>query len=120
MTKRKAVEPDASEFTPEEGEPIRIEEEDLKEEESTGEAGRTWTEEFTVAGEELVDTVRRLVHEAGVRRIVVQNKEKRILFEIPIVLGVAGIAFLPTYTALALAAALITDCTIAVERVAES
>lgn len=120
MSEEKGIEPDATGFTPDEGEPIRIEEEDLKAEESTGDTGRTWTEEFTVAGEELVDTVRRLVHEAGVRRIVVKNQEKRILFEIPIVLGVAGIAFLPTYTALALAAALLTDCTIAVERVAES
>lgn len=119
MNEEKDREQNVGGFSPTEGEPIRIEEEDLKQEETAGETGQTWTEEFTVAGEELVETVRRLVREAGVRRIVVKNKEKRILFEIPIVLGVAGIALLPTYTALALGAALLTDCTIAVERVAE-
>lgn len=97
---------------------IRIEEDDLEQE--AGEktrAGEAWTEEFVVAGEELVETVKELIHEANVRRIVVKNKEKRILFEIPLVLGVAGIAWLPIYSALALIAALVSDCTITVERV---
>jgi hypothetical protein len=78
---------------------------------------RVWSEEIRVAGEELVNTVKQLVHEANVRRIVIRNAEKRILFEIPIVLGVAGIALLPVWTALALVAALVADCSIVVERV---
>jgi hypothetical protein len=82
--------------------------------------GERWTEEFVVAGEELLTTVKRLVREANVRRIVIKNKEKRILIEIPLVLGVAGIAFLPVYASLALAGALMADCTIAVERVGGS
>jgi hypothetical protein len=107
-------------FSPSEGEPIRIEEDEVKGEEQSEAKGKTWTEEFTVAGEELVDTVRRLVREVGVRRIIVKNEQKRVLFEIPLVLGVAGIAFLPIYASLALIAALVADCTITVERVAES
>ena len=107
-------------LTPSEGEPIRIEEEDLKGAEQAEAAGRTWTEEFTVAGEELVDTIRRLVREVGVRRILIKNEEKRILFEIPLALGVAGIALLPIYASVALIAALVADCTITVERVAEA
>lgn len=105
-------------FTPEEGEPIRIDEEDMKGNGAAGSAGKSWTEEFTVAGEELVDTVRKLVREAGVRRIVIKNEQKRVLFEIPMVLGIAGIAFLPVYASLALIAAIVADCTITVERVA--
>ncbi len=96
-------------------EEIHVEEE--AEGASNGKSQQRWTEEFTVAGEELVGTVKRLVREANVRRIVVQNKEKRILFEIPLVLGLTGIALLPIYSALALTAALLTDCTITVERV---
>jgi hypothetical protein len=99
----------------------RSEEEIHVEEETTagsnGKSQQTWTEEFTVAGEELVSTVKQLVHEANVRRIVVQNREKRILFEIPLVLGLTGIALLPIYSALALSAALVADCTIKVERI---
>ena len=106
-------------FSPEEGDPIRIDEEEVKGNGNAESKGKSWTEEFTVAGEELVDTVRKLVREAGVRRIVVKNEQKRVLFEIPMVLGIAGIAFLPVYTSLALIAAIVTDCTITVERVAD-
>ena len=86
---------------------------------SKADNGQGWTEEFVVAGEELVATVKKLVREANVRRIIIKNKEKRILFEIPLVFGVAGIAFLPVYASLALAGALMAECTITVERIAE-
>ena len=99
-------------------EQIHIEEEATAE----GKAGdqRVWTEELKVAGKDLLDTVMSLVHEATVRRIVIRNADKRILFEIPIVLGVAGIALLPVYSALALIAALVADCSILVERAEEA
>jgi len=85
--------------------------------ESAEEEGQNWTEEFTVAGEELVAKVKQLVHETSVRRIVIKNEAKRIHFEIPLALGVVGIALLPVYSAVALIAALVVDCTIVVERV---
>lgn len=100
-------------------EEIHVEEEEPKEE-TSGTKGQEWTEEFVVAGEELVETVKRLTKEATVRRIVIKNKEKRILFEIPLVVGLAGIALLPIYSALALSAALVAECTITVERVASN
>jgi hypothetical protein len=75
------------------------------------------TEEIKVRGEELVATVKRLIQEAGVRRIVVSNSRERILLELPLVAGLAGIVLLPTYSAMALVAALVADCTIRVERV---
>ena len=99
----------------------KVEGEILVEEEAKGgtgaENGQRWSEEFVVAGEELVETIKGLVREAHVRRIIIKNKEKRILFEIPLVIGVAGIAFLPVYASVALAGALMADCTITVERV---
>ena len=51
------------------------------------------------------------------RRIIIKNEARRIHFEIPLALGLAGIALLPVYSALALIAALVADCTILVERV---
>jgi hypothetical protein len=91
------------------------------EEEQTSEKSeqKDWSEEFVVAGEELVDAVKKLVHEANVRRIVVKNEDRHVYLEIPILLGLAGIALLPVYSALALIAALVTDCTIYVERFEE-
>ena len=72
------------------------------------------SEEFVVRGEELVETVKKFAREAGVRRIVVRNKDGKSLIEIPIVLGVAGIALLPAWSALALIAAMVTECSIVV------
>jgi hypothetical protein len=85
--------------------------------ESAEKKGKGWTEEFTVAGEDLVAKVKQLVHETSVRRIVIKNEAKRIHFEIPLALGVVGIALLPVYAAVALIAALVVDCKILVERV---
>jgi len=69
-----------------------------------------------VAGEELLETVKKLIHEAGVRRVIIKNSEGQTLFEIPLVFGVAGIALLPTLAAVGLVGALLTDCTITVIR----
>lgn len=77
---------------------------------------KSWTEEFTVAGEDVVAFVKNLVHETSVRRIIVKNEAKRIHFEIPLALGLVGIALMPVYAALAVSAALVADCTILVER----
>ena len=90
--------------------------EEINVEEDEMDDGSQWTEEFVAAGAEIVDVVKRLIHEAGVRRVVVKNDEKRIHLELPLWLGVAGIALLPFYAALAVIAALLVDCTILVER----
>ncbi|SRR5690606_25813514 len=95
-------------------EDIVMEEEPMAEE--AKEQGERWQEEFRVAGEELVGTVKKLVHEANVRRVIIKNSEGQTLFEIPLVFGVAGIALLPTLAAVGLVGALITDCTITVIR----
>ncbi|MBE2222944.1 MAG: DUF4342 domain-containing protein [Anaerolineae bacterium] len=94
-------------------EEIPIEEEVVGE---TAEGKKDWGEEFVVAGEELVATVKGLVKEAAIRRIVVKNEKYNIHLEVPLVLGVAGIALVPFYAGLALIAALVTECTILVER----
>ncbi len=84
-------------------------EEDIAEEKS-------WTEEFVVAGNEIWATVKKLAKEATVRHIVIRNEEKGINLHVPMLLGVAGIALLPVYAAIAVIAALVVDCTILVER----
>lgn len=94
-------------------------EEDIKVEEDVVEEGsekKEWVEELKVSSDELLETIKGLVQEAGVRRIVIKNSQKRVLIEIPLVLGLAGIALLPVYSAIALFAALAADCTILVER----
>ncbi len=101
-----------------ETEEIKIEEEEVASSNGESREGIS-TEELVVKGEELVESVKKLIKEAGVRRIVIQYKDGRKLIEIPLVVGVLGIAVLPAWSAIALIAALVTECSILVERVAK-
>jgi hypothetical protein len=74
-------------------------------------------EEFRIDGKELVEKVKELVHQGNIRRIVIKNPEGKILMEIPLTIGVVGTLLLPTVAALGVIAALVTECTIAVERI---
>lgn len=101
-------------------EKINVEEDEMKQEESGEAEGGNWsewTEEFVVAGEELVATVKKLVKETTVRHIEIINEKHDIHFKIPLAVGVVGIFVLGWWTAVALIAALVTDCTIRVVRV---
>lgn len=77
------------------------------------------TEEYVVSGDSLVAKVKELVHESNIRRITIKNEEGRTLIEIPLTLGVVGIVLLPVWAAIGAIAALVTDCTIVVEKVEE-
>ena len=81
---------------------------------------KTFTEEIKTTGEQLVTKVKELVREGNVRRIIVKNEEGKTLIEIPLTLGVVGALFLPVAAALGAIAALVTDCTIVVERVEDA
>jgi CBS domain-containing protein len=81
---------------------------------------KTFTEEIKITGEQLVAKVRELVHEGNVRRIIVKNEEGKTLVEIPLTLGVVGALLLPVAAGLGAIAALVTDCTIVVERVEDA
>ncbi len=77
---------------------------------------KTVHEEFKITGEQLLQKVKELVHEGNVRRISVKQDD-RTLLEIPLTLGVAGIVLAPTLAAVGALAALVTECTIVVEKV---
>ena len=81
---------------------------------------KTFTEEIKISGEQLVTKVKELVREGNVRRVIVKNEEGKTLVEIPLTLGVVGALLLPVAAGLGAIAALITDCTIVVERVEDA
>jgi hypothetical protein len=99
-------------------EEVEIEEEFVEEAAGKEESeDKDWSEEFKVASDELVDTVKKLIREAGVRRIVIKTKDDRVLLEIPVVVGLAGIIILPSVlSVLALIAAMVTETSILVEK----
>ena len=79
----------------------------------------TRVEEFEVSGEKVVETVKALVHEGNIRRVTIKDAHGKSLIEIPLTLGVVGAALLPVWAALGALAALVSKCTIIVERVEE-
>lgn len=75
-----------------------------------------YTEEFKVKGEDLLNKVKEIVNEGNVRRIIVKDKDGKTLVELPLTVGVIGAALAPLLAAVGAIAALVTECTIAVER----
>jgi len=74
------------------------------------------TEEFTVNGEELVAKVKALINEGNIRRIIIKDVEGKTLVEFPLTIGVIGAVLAPILAAVGAIAALVTKCTIVVER----
>jgi len=73
-------------------------------------------EEFSVSGKDLGDKIQQLLHEGNVTRIIVKDMKGKVLLEIPVTLGVIGAVIAPWLAALGVIAALVTNCTIVVER----
>ncbi len=81
------------------------------------------TERFTVSGSELVEKIKQLIHKGNVRKVRLIHKEKT-LFEIPLTIGAPAAATVvliaPVLAAIGAFAALITECTIEVEKTEKS
>jgi len=77
-------------------------------------------EKFTVSGSQLVEKVKQLIHEGNIRKVRVLH-EGRTVLEIPLSIGAPaaaiGIMAAPILAALGAFAALITECTIEVEKI---
>src|SRR6478672_7944492 len=76
---------------------------------------RTHWESFKVEGGQLLDEFKRLIHEGNVRRVVIKRDGESIV-EFPLTIGVVGAALMPPLAAVGAIAALVTECTIEVER----
>ncbi len=74
------------------------------------------TEEFHVNGEELLSKIKKLVHEGNIRKIIIKDKDGKVLIEFPLTIGVVGLVLLPTLAAVGAIAALVTEATIVVEK----
>jgi hypothetical protein len=78
---------------------------------------RTWWETIKVEGGELLEMVKSLIREGNVRRIVIRQGERSVA-EFPLTVGVVGTVAAPILAAVGALAALLTNCTIAVQRAA--
>lgn len=73
-------------------------------------------EEFNIKGEDLIAKVKQLITEGNVRRVIIKDKDGKVLIEIPLTIGVVGIVLAPVLAAVGAIAALVTECSIIVER----
>lgn len=73
-------------------------------------------ETIEVKGEQLLGKVKQLIKEGNVRRIIIKDKNKKVLVELPLTFGVVGAVLAPALAAVGAIAALVTECSIVVER----
>jgi hypothetical protein len=78
------------------------------------------TEKYTIDGSQVLAKVKQLVHEGNIRRVRLIH-EGRTIIDIPLSIGasaaVVGIIAAPALAAIGAAAALLTECTLEVEKV---
>jgi hypothetical protein len=81
------------------------------------------TEKYTIDGSQVLAKVKQLVHEGNIRRVRLIH-EGRTIIDIPLSIGasaaVVGIIAAPALAAIGAAAALLTECTLEVEKVGDS
>ncbi len=73
-------------------------------------------EEFKVDGTHLVGKVKELIKEGNIRKITIKDKTGKEIVTFPLTIGVVGAVIAPVLAAIGALAALIGECTIAVER----
>jgi hypothetical protein len=77
-------------------------------------------EKYTISGDEVVQKVKQLIHEGNIRRVRVIHKGNTVL-EMPLSVGAPaaaiGIMAVPFLAALGAFAALVTECTLEVEKI---
>jgi len=76
-------------------------------------------ETFRVSGEDLLRKVKEIIKEGNVRRIIISDKNGKEILVLPLTLGVVGAVIAPVLAAVGAVAALVTECSITVEREGE-
>lgn len=76
------------------------------------------TEEFKVSGSALIDRVKDLFREGNIRRISIK-KDDDTLIELPLTVAAVGAVLAPQLAAVGALAALVTSCSIVVERIVD-
>ena len=74
------------------------------------------TEEFKVAGDDIVSFVKKIIAEGNARRISIKRESGETLIEFPLTIGAVGAILAPVLAAVGAVAALVTRCTIVVEK----
>ncbi len=77
---------------------------------------RTRTEEFRLDGAQVLAKVKELIHAGNVRRIILRSEEGKTYLEIPLTVGLVGVALLPIFAAVGAIAAVVAKMSVVVEK----
>jgi hypothetical protein len=80
----------------------------------TTESQSNFTREFSVAGNQVVDTVKSLVDKGNVRSIVIR-RDGRTIAELPLTVGVVGALLAPQLVLLGVVVAMLAQCSIEIQ-----
>ena len=80
---------------------------------------RNQWETFKVKGKDVLEFIKKIIHEGNVRRVVIRQGSRTVV-EFPVTVGVVGAVAIPELAMIGTVAALLTECTIQVERPTES
>lgn len=73
-------------------------------------------ETFKVSGDELLAKVKELIREGNIRRLIIKDSKGKVIVEFPLTIGVVFTVLAPVLAAIGAIAALVTECSIVVER----
>ncbi|MBU4227273.1 DUF4342 domain-containing protein [bacterium] len=73
-------------------------------------------EEFKVSGEGIVEKIKEIIKEGNARKIIIKNEDGESVAEFPLTVGAVGALVAPILAAVGAIAALLTKCTIVVEK----
>ncbi len=76
----------------------------------------SYKESFKISGENLVKKIKDLIEEGNIRKISISDKHGKEIMSFPVTLGAIGVLVAPIFAAVGTLAALVTECTITVER----
>ena len=73
-------------------------------------------EEFKISGEDITEKIKEIINEGNARRIIIKNEDGESVAEFPLTVGAVGALIAPILAAVGAIAALLTKCTIVVEK----
>ena len=73
-------------------------------------------EEFKISGEDITEKIKEIIKEGNARKIIIKNEDGESVAEFPLTVGAVGALIAPILAAVGAIAALLTKCTIVVEK----
>lgn len=77
---------------------------------------KTKQETYRIKGSEVVEKVKQLIAEGNVRKIIIKDKDNKEIAQFPLTIGVVGIVIAPVLAAIGALVALLSECSITVEK----